>query len=609
MKMGNKILMPQLISMLAASSGKPKKQAEAFLKAYFSTITSALEDHDVVKIKDFGTFKVNRVEARKSINVATGEENRIPPHYKIVFTPTKSMADKVNKEFAWLDIVEISDEISNEDLEAVNGEDFVADNADITDAKQPDEIGSKYPEPEKLSSVALPQPPVAQPYEEVSIVEPLAHADGENREEELEQSEHLGEELEKDFGDIEPAEPFGPVDPGDPEPGEPIPEDIKENGSIPGEPTREIPVTPPEELPSVGSEHQPAPEIEHPKEVTTEGESQEEELRPKIGQPEEIVVPESEPEDTPKSESQPETESQPAAAVQPEAEISSTPLNSVMPELPAADGDFDPYAVDIPEEPEPPAPEHYYITKEEFENLATKADLRIIARNIKKVRGSVDACDERSKERSKKALIWSLILCAALVTGGFFLTYFLLLQRFESPQKPGGGNTKEVVVEREQPQGNEADTEEESDEEYAPSSVAGLSQNNPAPAKQSEPEPKKETSQPVSPVSAPAKKNAANTREASSTAPTSPSDIKAMDKITTTRYLTTMAKEYYGNYNLWPYIYLENEGKLGHPDRIKPGTKVVIPNIEKYNIDPSNPKDIEKARKLGVEIYKKYASN
>ena len=85
----------------------------------------------------------------------------------------------------------------------------------------------------------------------------------------------------------------------------------------------------------------------------------------------------------------------------------------------------------------------------------------------------------------------------------------------------------------------------------------------------------------------------------------SPSNVKAIDKITDTRYLTTMAKEYYGNYNLWSYIYLENEGKLGHPDSIKPGTTIIIPHLDKYGIDPSNPEDIDKARKLGVEIYKK----
>ncbi|MDE6295638.1 MAG: HU family DNA-binding protein, partial [Muribaculaceae bacterium] len=43
------------------------------------------------------------------------------------------------------------------------------------------------------------------------------------------------------------------------------------------------------------------------------------------------------------------------------------------------------------------------------------------------------------------------------------------------------------------------------------------------------------------------------------TVPTTPSDpVPVYDTITDTRYLTTIAKEHYGNYHLWPYIYKEN---------------------------------------------------
>lgn len=87
---------------------------------------------------------------------------------------------------------------------------------------------------------------------------------------------------------------------------------------------------------------------------------------------------------------------------------------------------------------------------------------------------------------------------------------------------------------------------------------------------------------------------------------TGASDAPVYDTVSTTRYLTTMAKEHYGNYNLWPYIYKENEKILGHPDRIRPGTKVVIPKLSKYGVNPRNPDDIAKAKKMGVAIYAKY---
>lgn len=88
--------------------------------------------------------------------------------------------------------------------------------------------------------------------------------------------------------------------------------------------------------------------------------------------------------------------------------------------------------------------------------------------------------------------------------------------------------------------------------------------------------------------------------------PTAPSDRKIYDTVSTTRYLTTMAKEHYGNYHLWPYIYEENKSILGHPDRIRPGTKVVIPPLSKYGVDPHNKADIQEAKRKGAAIYARY---
>lgn len=88
--------------------------------------------------------------------------------------------------------------------------------------------------------------------------------------------------------------------------------------------------------------------------------------------------------------------------------------------------------------------------------------------------------------------------------------------------------------------------------------------------------------------------------------PTRPSDEPVYDTISTTRFLTTMAKEHYGNFNLWPIIYEENKSILGHPDRIKPGTKVVVPSLEKYGVDPHNPDDVARIKRKGIEIYAKY---
>lgn len=88
---------------------------------------------------------------------------------------------------------------------------------------------------------------------------------------------------------------------------------------------------------------------------------------------------------------------------------------------------------------------------------------------------------------------------------------------------------------------------------------------------------------------------------------TAPSDVATVtDVISTTRFLTTMAREHYGNDAFWPYIYEENKAFLRHPDRIKPGTKVVVPSLAKYGVDPKKTADIRKAKQLGIEIYSRY---
>ena len=88
--------------------------------------------------------------------------------------------------------------------------------------------------------------------------------------------------------------------------------------------------------------------------------------------------------------------------------------------------------------------------------------------------------------------------------------------------------------------------------------------------------------------------------------PTQPSDTPVYDTVSTTRYLTTIAKEHYGNFNLWPIIYEENAAILGHPDRIKPGTKVVVPPLAKYGIDPANADQVNEIKEKGRAIYARY---
>lgn len=88
--------------------------------------------------------------------------------------------------------------------------------------------------------------------------------------------------------------------------------------------------------------------------------------------------------------------------------------------------------------------------------------------------------------------------------------------------------------------------------------------------------------------------------------PTKVSDEPVYDTVTTTRYLTTIAKDHYGNFNLWPIIYEENKDILGHPDRIRPGTKVIVPPLSKYGVDPKNVSQIKEIKQKGIDIYSRF---
>lgn len=60
------------------------------------------------------------------------------------------------------------------------------------------------------------------------------------------------------------------------------------------------------------------------------------------------------------------------------------------------------------------------------------------------------------------------------------------------------------------------------------------------------------------------------------------------DTVTPHNFLATMARKYYGVMEYWVFIYEENREILpANPNRIKPGTVVVIPDIAKY-VNPAD---------------------
>ena len=114
----------QLISSaLAKQHNLSADDAAAFVDAFFDIISSELKNGNQVKIKGLGTFKVQAVKPRESVNVNTGERVLIEGHDKISFTPDTVMKELVNKPFSQFETVVINDGVDTEELERIPAED------------------------------------------------------------------------------------------------------------------------------------------------------------------------------------------------------------------------------------------------------------------------------------------------------------------------------------------------------------------------------------------------------------------------------------------------------------------------------------------------------
>ena len=72
-----------------------KKEAQAAVDCVFSSITQALKKKDTVTVVGFGTFKVQKREARKGRNPATGQEIQIKAKNVPKFTAGKALKEAV----------------------------------------------------------------------------------------------------------------------------------------------------------------------------------------------------------------------------------------------------------------------------------------------------------------------------------------------------------------------------------------------------------------------------------------------------------------------------------------------------------------------------------
>jgi DNA-binding protein HU-beta len=85
-----------LISAISEKSGLSKKNSEAALNAFISSVEDALVDGVKVVLVGFGTFEVKARAKRKGRNPQTRKEIMIPASKAPVFKAGKGLKAKVN---------------------------------------------------------------------------------------------------------------------------------------------------------------------------------------------------------------------------------------------------------------------------------------------------------------------------------------------------------------------------------------------------------------------------------------------------------------------------------------------------------------------------------
>ena len=165
----SKVSITELASKLMEKHGLKRTEAELFIRQFVGVINDGLKNDKSVKVKGLGTFKVQAVSARKSVDVNTGEAIVIEGRDKISFTAEAVMRDLVNAPFAQFETVIVNDGVDFSEIDAKN-------EADNTEAKEPTPAVEPTPVAEPEPAVVEPTP-VAEP--EPAVVEPAPAAEPE----------------------------------------------------------------------------------------------------------------------------------------------------------------------------------------------------------------------------------------------------------------------------------------------------------------------------------------------------------------------------------------------------------------------------------------------
>lgn len=170
--MADKLSWSELRRALAQRANISEKDANAFLTAFNAQLLEALKTEKQVKINGLGTFKLQAVAPRKSVDVTTGNEITIEGYNKVSFVPEAGVKELIEKVEAG-EAVEALDPIQKLGAQADEIVDILGDLGELPKeekAEEPVEEVAPVEEP-VIAEVPAEEPKEEEPIEETAPVE------------------------------------------------------------------------------------------------------------------------------------------------------------------------------------------------------------------------------------------------------------------------------------------------------------------------------------------------------------------------------------------------------------------------------------------------------
>ena len=180
--MADKLSWSELRRALAQRANISEKDANTFLTAFNAQLLEALKTEKQVKINGLGTFKLQAVAPRKSVDVTTGNEITIEGYNKVSFVPEAGVKELVEKVEAG-EAVEALDPIQKLGAQADEIVDILGDLGELPKeekAEEPVEEAAPVEEPviaevsaeePKEETTPVEEPKAEEPVEETAPVE------------------------------------------------------------------------------------------------------------------------------------------------------------------------------------------------------------------------------------------------------------------------------------------------------------------------------------------------------------------------------------------------------------------------------------------------------